>query len=391
MGSEPWEDAVLSAELGRMAASGEGQALEFKAELPKHISRLADEVAAFSTSNDGTIILGVADDGTIVGLAGVANPRARDAFAERVRGVIAQVKPAPRTSLQWASSNGNAVLAVQVHRGVQPVYYSQCRPMVRDHASSRPATPDEVIEAVRRYLATCNPKLDAEAEFVSATAKLIAELIGWCDTPGQMLDLDPWCGMWRSLAGAGADRLRDAAVDEVALRLKHDRHLNAAAKALHIVGAFRHFFGSGGSFREATADARRCLEHSFAQLTVSTPLDADSLAALTASAEKACRKLEEGWARAAAEPFSGQLEKMVEESSAQGRDLLRYTYFELGSVATAEQLRSACLLMIGLQERRMYMDGGASQAAAIEAGQGGIAALCSAAAALRQHIQKGRG
>ena len=67
-----WAEAAMSAELPLIAASGERQEVEFKAELPKQVSDLAKEIAGFATSNPGRILIGIGDDGTIVGLADCA-------------------------------------------------------------------------------------------------------------------------------------------------------------------------------------------------------------------------------------------------------------------------------------------------------------------------------
>ncbi len=54
-------------ELERLVAVGEGQHLEFKRQVPKP-QRLAKEVIAFANSGGGHLLLGVDDDGSIVGV-----------------------------------------------------------------------------------------------------------------------------------------------------------------------------------------------------------------------------------------------------------------------------------------------------------------------------------
>jgi len=54
-------------QLERLVAIGEGQHLEFKRQVPKP-HRLAKEVIAFANSGGGRLLLGVDDDGTIVGV-----------------------------------------------------------------------------------------------------------------------------------------------------------------------------------------------------------------------------------------------------------------------------------------------------------------------------------
>ena len=62
-----WADEELSLCIPELAAAGEQQDVEFKERFPDNVRDLAKEIAAFATSNDGTIILGVSDGGDIQG------------------------------------------------------------------------------------------------------------------------------------------------------------------------------------------------------------------------------------------------------------------------------------------------------------------------------------
>ena len=54
-------------EVSRLAAQGEGRFLEFKRKVPRP-ERIAREVIAFANTQGGHLLLGVDDDGTVVGL-----------------------------------------------------------------------------------------------------------------------------------------------------------------------------------------------------------------------------------------------------------------------------------------------------------------------------------
>ena len=69
---------MLSRELSLMRDRGEGQHLEFMGSYPKNGHELSKEIAAFASSNPGTILIGVADDGSLVGLANVDTSKGRD-------------------------------------------------------------------------------------------------------------------------------------------------------------------------------------------------------------------------------------------------------------------------------------------------------------------------
>ena len=54
-------------ELTEQISLGEDSTIEFKRELPER-KRFADEMVAFANTNSGVILIGVDDDGTIVGI-----------------------------------------------------------------------------------------------------------------------------------------------------------------------------------------------------------------------------------------------------------------------------------------------------------------------------------
>ncbi|RMH63911.1 MAG: ATP-binding protein [Bacteroidetes bacterium] len=73
-------------ELSRLAALGEGIHLEFKRKVPRP-ERMAKEVIALANTHGGHVLLGVADDGTVVGLRDAEEEEfaLRSALAEHCR------------------------------------------------------------------------------------------------------------------------------------------------------------------------------------------------------------------------------------------------------------------------------------------------------------------
>ena len=61
-----WADEGLSKDLPVLRSRGEGQNLDYKGKFPENTSDLAKEIAAFATSNQGTILIGVSDPGNLV-------------------------------------------------------------------------------------------------------------------------------------------------------------------------------------------------------------------------------------------------------------------------------------------------------------------------------------
>ena len=142
-----WADQRLSEDLPRFRATGEGQTLEFKEAIPTQAHDLAKDVAAFATSGEGTILIGVADDGSLARLD-ASTAEDRDRLALRVQGIVRTVRPMVTAKIAFATEAGETVLCVEVPEQDEPVYYHEGRPIVRDGRLSRPAEPDEVKELV---------------------------------------------------------------------------------------------------------------------------------------------------------------------------------------------------------------------------------------------------
>lgn len=148
----PWADAELSTALPSLCAKGEGQAIEFKRELPAQGHDIAKSIAAFASSNDGLLIYGVSDDGSIVGLAEAMDAKGRDRAQQRLLGAAKEVRPPVHPTIGWAIVDGKIACAIKVAKGLEPLYYSNHRPMVRRGPTSRPAEPGEVEQIFRsRY------------------------------------------------------------------------------------------------------------------------------------------------------------------------------------------------------------------------------------------------
>ena len=95
MAGPEWIDEALSRELPLLRDRGEGQHLEFMECYPENGYELSKEIAAFASSNPGTILIGVADDGSLVGLDDVDTPERRDRLCRRIEGVCSgNVRPA---------------------------------------------------------------------------------------------------------------------------------------------------------------------------------------------------------------------------------------------------------------------------------------------------------
>lgn len=148
----PWADAELGNALPSLCSKGEGQTIEFKLELPAQSHDIAKSIAAFASSNDGLLIYGVSDDGRIVGLAEAIDPKWRDRTQQRLLSAAKEIKPPVHPTVSWAAVDGKIACVVKVEKGLEALYYSNQRPIVRRGPASRPAEPGEVEQVFReRY------------------------------------------------------------------------------------------------------------------------------------------------------------------------------------------------------------------------------------------------
>ena len=90
-----WIDEALSRELPLLRDRGEGQHLEFMERYPQNGHELSKEIAAFASSNPGSILIGVSDDGALAKLDDVDTAEGRDQLCRRIEGVCSgNVRPA---------------------------------------------------------------------------------------------------------------------------------------------------------------------------------------------------------------------------------------------------------------------------------------------------------
>lgn len=155
-----WADLSASQRLSRLCAQGEGQQVEFKEQLPSQGHDIGKSLAAFASSNDGVILYGVANDGSIAGIENGHDMEVRDRISQRVMNASKDVRPPIHPTVTWAYWEGKAICLVNINRGVEPIYYSNHRPILRRGGTSRPAEPSEVEQAFRsRYLTITDPQV----------------------------------------------------------------------------------------------------------------------------------------------------------------------------------------------------------------------------------------
>jgi ATP-dependent DNA helicase RecG len=355
---ESWADPYLSESLLRLCSAGESQTLEFKRELPAQKRDLAKEVAAFASTEGGMILLGVADDGTVVGVQGAQAASVRDDLVGRVVGICQQVDPPVRPRLLWASSGEFAVLCVQVDKGEEPLYYVDGRPLIRHANVSRTARPEEV----KALLSPQPPKKPEINPLLSDLALQLATILRWCDIDADMRCLKPWVDEWTYVAEYSAGRLREIATSDWAIDNQHGDSLETLAEKLDDVAGFLHTFGSGGDFEEVCAAVRTCADDMLNRLVSPVGVDEDSQAQVRDKVVEFSRQVSSKWGRAEKDVFDGRVEKAQEETSRIGAQIATWTYLPLTFMPQEDKmrLRGVSLEMVELASERTYMDGGES-------------------------------
>jgi ATP-dependent DNA helicase RecG len=371
----PWIDEEASRLLPFLCAQGEGQSLEYKRELPKNGRDLAKEVAAFATSNAGTILIGVNDDGTCLGIPADTSAQ-RDELLRRLEGICSQaVKPSITPIAKFATDGERIVLMLSVPKGSQPIYYANDIPYVRHLTSSRPAQPHEVIDLIRgtvwplhrvRATESVEETPEKRTQFLADLMQELASVVIF----GEELEhrtVNPWLELIRSQFATVASRLREAATDQIAVDEKLDVPLLDAAEALEQFAKLRLHLGSGKDLsmtsNAAIDRAKGLLERiepqvypyvSPKQLTEQLVVIRRQLAQLAIQADKA--------------PRSGNMGELQSQATELGLKILNIAQY--GVDRLAPNLRSA-LLAAGHQlhiseTERMYLDGGVSMRQIIE-------------------------
>ena len=366
--SDPiWIDQALSKELPLLRDRGEGQNLEFMESYPENGHELSKEIAAFASSNPGTILIGVEDDGALAGLENVDTPEGRDHLCRRIEGVCSgNVRPAITPVVKFAKEGKAVVLAIEVPRGTQPVYYSKNTPYVRHLSSSRPAQPHEVIERVGEWLAK-NP-------FTSATddkgnrflSSLAATLINVLIYGGEFekRNVNPWFDLVITQLSSACEELRRLASEDSAVKKGLEDQLRSIADKLDAAASHRLVMGGdswrilAGHVASAVNEAARLkTEHIDA-----VPFSAEAKQNIDDLLQRSARELSDLDNRAEGMASDGRVVELQKEVSRIGYQLLTISHYritEQGDEFT-DQLREIGGGLHLIETERLYLDGGQS-------------------------------
>jgi len=113
----------IPTQIQELIAQGEGLTVEFKQEIPPDHDKMLKTVAAFAYGIGGVILLGVTDDGDIVGIRPVENiNKEKDRIINMIRNTV---YPDPQVRIEHWDIDGKReiyVIAIFVDKGALPLY-----------------------------------------------------------------------------------------------------------------------------------------------------------------------------------------------------------------------------------------------------------------------------
>jgi hypothetical protein len=362
-----WADKDLSMQLPILRDRGEGQHLEFMAHYPENGHELSREIAAFASTNTGTILIGISDNGSITGVDEATTPSGRDTLCRRIEGVCGgNVKPAITPIVKFAMEGERIVLAIEIPRGRQPIYYSKNTPYIRHLSQARPAEPHEVIERIEEWL-QAQPKAasggDERHQFLSSLASLLIDVL----VNGDELDdrrINPWFDTLRIQLANTADELRQMAASEIATKEQVEQPLREIADLIE--RATTHHLTLGRESWQTLSDYVNSATEKAATLKAEKidqiPLSEVSQQQICETLRKVDRQLVDLDRRAEFLANEGRMEQLQSEASRHGQLLLRLAYYRLDFISPgfSEKLKSIARQLHLLETERLYLDGGAS-------------------------------
>jgi ATP-dependent DNA helicase RecG len=364
-----WIDVELSQQLPLLRDRGEGQNLEFMERYPENGFELSKEVAAFASSNAGTILLGVSDDGRLVGLSGMDDPAKRDHLCRRIEGVCAgNLRPAITPVMKFAREESAVVLAIEVPRGRQPIYYSKHTPYIRHLSQSRPAEPHEVIERIEDWLRTSRiAQLQAEETgtppFIAELGDVLADVLTY-SAEFERRNVNPWLDLARAQFRTLAQMLRELASRDEAIKENLVEELHDLANVLDKAAAHRLAIGrdSWNTLIEYVRTSHDRAAQMKSQKVDAWPLSSEMQRGIYEQLRKSSRELDSLTQRADQMANDGRLDDVLSQAADIGYVLSRLGYLRVHDVSADF---SAEIVSIGqdlhlLKTERIYMDGGLS-------------------------------
>lgn len=362
-----WADEELSLKLPKLRAQGEGQSLEFKRELGRAGDEIKKEIAAFASTNAGLILIGVDDDGSLVGLSDVDTAKKREQFRAQVEGRARSVSPPVTPAIKYLVEDGKIVLALEVRRGAQPVYYSNNIPYVRHITQAQPADPQEVIERVKAWLDTGGAvEAEKEKEFLTSLAQKLIGIIIYCREYEHRM-VDPWVDRVKYTFQAIRSDIAQMAASQIAEDNGCGGDLFDLALALDKVTTHYWTLSSGPEQLANVSALQAKAEAIKAKMIDVVPLDSASRSDVGGVLKQKSRELANLTGQAEAMAFS-RMDDLREGGHDIGEVLMRLSLYNLSFIdpTFSERLIAIAQPLHLIETESVYFDGGRSQRRVID-------------------------
>jgi len=129
----------------QLIRSGENKQVEFKQVIPKNWSEFAETAVSMSNGNGGTILLGVDDNGQVVG---VQDPKVSDSIHDALRNLC---EPAIEPKIEMQILREKTIGVIQIPEGTAKPYILKDKGVyVRFGATDRLASREEIVNLVEQ-------------------------------------------------------------------------------------------------------------------------------------------------------------------------------------------------------------------------------------------------
>lgn len=127
--------------------SGEGYNVEFKVRVPSKVRELTEEICAFANADGGYLLIGVDDNGQIIG-TGLENDK-----RSAIQGSISEISPALHCDMYAVNIEDKTVWVIDVPSGKDKPYIFSGSIYVREGANSQKL---RTAEEMRSFFQECN-------------------------------------------------------------------------------------------------------------------------------------------------------------------------------------------------------------------------------------------
>ncbi len=329
-----WVNIELSKKYAYLIPKGESQTIEFKKEIDRP-EKISKEIAAFATSNEGTILIGV-DDGqrhSVIGIPGGMNFGVRSKLVQKLEGICSgSVKPPVTPKFEFLIIENKVVLALIIPQGPEPLYYNTNNvPYVRNHTQSRPAEPSAVYKIFEQYFTDAQ---DPEENIFSDLNNGIRDIFKILDQT-EFRQIRKWSDIWKSDLGYIANSFRDISISDIAEKYSFNNDLKQLSGTLDALSNLRESTMVGP--KELINQLRIEATSFNCSYLNDTQLNNEEYNQVFDVINQSHKKLKMLIDRSDELLYQGRYDYIIEEASEIGKNLLTICYFDINSKLNGKQ------------------------------------------------------